>query len=104
MSSFSTSRFSTPRYSPHPRRSAMPESETTPSPACSSFRRYWIAGVLTASLTAWGLLNFTPIQIELPPELRDVNMYSPPEHQARYAELLPWVKSMQKHPASPMNR
>ncbi|QEG38229.1 hypothetical protein [Roseimaritima ulvae] len=69
----------------------MPESETTPSTTSSSFHRTWIAGALLASLAAWGLLNFTPIQRTLPPELRAVDMYSPPEIQTQYEELVPWV-------------
>lgn len=67
----------------------MQESKPTLSSTPASFHRTWIAGVLVASLAAWGLLNFTPIQRATPPELLDVNMYSPPDIQARYAEVVP---------------
>lgn len=67
----------------------MQESNPTSSTAAASFHRTWIAGVLVASLTAWGLLNFTPLQRATPPDLLDVDMYSPLDLQARYAEVMP---------------
>ncbi|QDV55756.1 hypothetical protein [Rosistilla oblonga] len=54
----------------------------------SAVARWSIAALLSAAV-AWTLVNFTPIQFRLPPELRSVDMYSPPELQAQQKELVP---------------
>ncbi len=42
----------------------------------------WGVGFVIAASAAWVLLNYTPIEFDLPKELQGVDMYSPPKVQA----------------------
>ena len=52
----------------------------------------WGLCLAVAAAAAWALLNFSPIQFELPMELISVNIYSPPELQEAAAEQMKVVQ------------
>ncbi len=57
----------------------------------------WGLCLFVAAAAAWALLNFNPIQFELPKELLSVDAYSPPELQEAKAEqtkLVHWQNTL----------
>lgn len=66
--------------------------KSTPSEGAAGSLRGWTMAAILAATGGWVLVNFTPIKFRLPSDLLSVDMYSPPDLQARHAELAPKVK------------